>query len=381
MIRIAVICFARLTNFPPVQSLIISLLKSGYCVDAFLFGDDTPLGVFASHGNLRFVSLGDKQRTDGIVSRGMDVVKARKIVRDALRQKGKYDLVWTTTDVSARDAGNVLFEHRHIMQLMELVEYTPLIMDRAMPLHSALVPRLARAAKVVVVPEYNRSFIQQSYWDLPEKPTVLPNKSVSLVNNARTEDSRIQSLSKEKRKVLLYQGVIGRDRDLEAISRATELLGQEYVFIIMGRVNYRGGEEYLGRLVSQYQNTEYLGYIPAPQHLDATPYGYIGLLPYSIKRNRERYSPLNALYCAPNKIWEYSRFGLPMLAADVPGLTSLFSQYGVGRTVDFQHPEQIADEVRKIARRYEEYRHNSKLYFDSVDYDRLVQLIVERALE
>ena len=380
MIKIAVICFARFTNFPPVQALVVSLLNSGYCVDAFLFGDSSPLGKYSDHKNLNFISLGDKKKTDGIVSRAAYVASAKRIVRGAISKKN-YDLVWTTTDTSARDTGRILFNQNHIMQLLELVEYTPLFMDRPMPIHSSLVPELAKRASRVVVPEYNRSFIQQAYWNLPQRPYVLPNKSVISVSDSLSKEFPLYNrLKNEERKILLYQGVIGTDRNLEPISKATELLDGEFVFFIMGRPFYKGGDEEIKHLCHTYQNTEYLGFYPAPQHLLATPYGHIGLLPYSARGGKDRFSDLNALYCAPNKIWEYSKFGLPMVGSDVPGITSIFSKERIGETVDFSDSSLLAKTISQVSSRHSEYAKRSISFYNSVDYDRLVRSIVEEAI-
>ncbi|WP_165249044.1 glycosyltransferase family 4 protein [Adlercreutzia sp. ZJ141] len=117
-------------------------------------------------------------------------------------------------------------------------------------------------------------------------------------------------------------------------------------------------------------------FVPAPQHLVFTKHAHIGLLPYQ-PAFAGRQSPLNALYCAPNKIWEYSRFGLPMIGSDVPGLTSVFTQVGLGVTCNINDPGSIVEAVRQIEADYGGYSKRSRAYFDSVNIVEIVRKILK----
>lgn len=71
------------------------------------------------------------------------------------------------------------------------------------------------------------------------------------------------------------------------------------------------------------------GFVAAPNNLAVTLYGHIGLPLYKAAKYSHN-SVSNARYYASNKIWECSRFGLPVVGSDVPGFASEFKDGGMG---------------------------------------------------
>lgn len=65
-----------------------------------------------------------------------------------------------------------------------------------------------------------------------------------------------------------------------------------------------------------------LPYITAPYHLEVTSHAFIGILIYAPVYGTFT-SPLNSIYCAPNKLYEFSHFGIPMIGNNIPGLNTL----------------------------------------------------------
>jgi glycosyltransferase involved in cell wall biosynthesis len=57
----------------------------------------------------------------------------------------------------------------------------------------------------------------------------------------------------------------------------------------------------------------------------------------------------NNYYCAPNKLFEYMRMGLPMVAANYPGIRLLVEGEGVGFCVDPASPGEIATALNRLA--------------------------------
>lgn len=84
------------------------------------------------------------------------------------------------------------------------------------------------------------------------------------------------------------------------------------------------------QICEQCPNVVYIPFIQPPYHLLATQYADIGVLTYvSSKRD------LNALHCAPNKLFEYSVWGLPMIGNNIPRLAYPFEKYNIG--VYYEH--------------------------------------------
>lgn len=372
--NIVVIRVFSIKTFPPAISLVNALLDLGHHVTLIANDVGALPQPLLNRDQLETIELG--QRGSHIQNLS-HYYTDRRLIRDFLRSNSsKIDLVWTTTDISARTVGNDLRNYNYVLQLSELTEYVPLLSSKIPFLRDKSVEELAKYASCVVVPEYNRAFIQQAYWDLPELPKVLPNKPYpdTAVLDAKLPAYITEKLESDGRKKLFYQGVYASDRSLESYAEAVDLLGDEYALYIMGKPLDQTVDWFkeLSKITNRVVD---LGFVPAPSHLAATHYGYIGLLPYVGKRY-SYYSVLNALYCAPNKIWEYSRFGLPMIASDVPGLASAFKDGGMGFTVDGT-PESIFKAVKAINANYKCFSKLSLDYYKSVDVKQVVASILD----
>lgn len=380
--HIVVTCSEHLVGFPPAVSLVTNLLSIDCRVTLFACGntDCLPLAV-VDDPKFTFVSLGE--RGGSLINRGKMLLTVPRTIREFLRDNhDAIDIVWTTMAVDVRDIGRVLYGFRHIMQLPELTETVPLLLHRNRPPYSKNTIALARQAKRVVVPEYNRAFIQQALWRLPETPMVLPNKP-SIKKNAKydlaSDDSRLEKIRDEKRKVVLYQGLFADDRDLFPFADAVDSFDGEFVLYLMGKATDDTQQKKLDELISAHNNIEYIGYVPAPRHLAFARYARMGLLPYMASYDGAC-PPLNALYCAPNKIWEYSCYGIPMLGSDIPGLTGIFARYGCGLTSS-TNPDKIACSIREIDASYEAMSSGSSNLYDSVNTREIVKQIIEEVIE
>lgn len=374
---IAVICVESITNRPPVIQVVTALAKLGHEV-LFLGRDVSSIAnAMEGIGGISCVELGSKNTGS---ARFLSVISDRKKIAQTIRKYGKdLELIWAATEMSARDAKNVLKEHKYIVQLPELVEYVPALRLGRHYFPDKKFPELARRAARVVVPEYNRAHIQRIWWRLPQVPAVLPNKSEIQYeeDGALGRFDRIRSaLENERRRILLYQGGFTSDRDLTPFAKVLCKLDDEYALYLMGPITNDEEKETVERLCNIDSRVHYLGFVSAPDHLAFTKFGYIGLLPYSPLSDKTRVSSLNALYCAPNKTWEYSRMGLPMLSSDVPGLTSLFARNGIGVAVEDSNEQEIVRSIRWIEQNYDQLSANCEKFFKSVNPVEIIEEIL-----
>lgn len=371
--RVLVVSVDNIDNYPPVIALCETLIALGHSITVLTRNCSAIPPEILSSDLVDTADLG--VRPTGQARIANDILTEAKVRRFCKERARDFDIVWTTSDYAARACGKALFGVRHVMQLMELAEYVPLFSRRDMPFHSTIVPELARRAYRVVVPEYNRAFIQQAWWRVERTPTVLPNKSVPEQNASRleTKPDILNLFASERRKILLYQGAFTVDRDFSQIISAMDSIGDDFALYLMGIRD--SDRERLEAIRGGRDNVVLVPFVSAPKHLAYTKYGFIGLLPYKPSYGRE--SPLNALYCAPNKVWEYSKFGLPMIGSDVPGLTTLFSREGLGVTCNIDNPASFIEAVRRVSSDYESYSRHSRKYFQSVDLASIVQQILE----
>ena len=117
---------------------------------------------------------------------------------------------------------------------------------------------------------------------------------------------------------------------------------------------------------------------PAPKHLHLLKYAYIGLLPYQPGNSTRPYiSELNALYCAPNKIFEYSGYGIPMIGTDVIALKQPFEKYDMGLCIKDFSSNEIIKAIKNIENRYDEMARNCKRYYQDINLDNLLEDILK----
>ena len=261
------------------------------------------------------------------------------------------------------------------MQLMELVQWYPLFGKSTFLKFS--IDKCARKAWKLVVPEINRAYIQKAWWKLDKLPYVLPNKPYQIEPGEipQSMEGVVNKIKNEKRKIVLFLGAVNHDRDLEPFIEAVKEMGDEYCLYLVGWAT-ESGKKQMDRYLQKYKFIEYLGYFPAPKHLLFVQYAYIGLLPYIPSAKLSYRTPLNALYCAPNKIFEYAGYGVPMVGTDVPGLSQPFQQYDIGVCCKELTADSVIEAIRKVEQRHDEISANCKKFYDSVDLDQILEDIL-----
>jgi glycosyltransferase involved in cell wall biosynthesis len=57
---------------------------------------------------------------------------------------------------------------------------------------------------------------------------------------------------------------------------------------------------------------------------------------------------LNNYYATPNKLFEYSNAGVPVVASDFPEMAKIIRQFNLGRTFDPDNPARIAAAIEQV---------------------------------
>ena len=109
-----------------------------------------------------------------------------------------------------------------------------------------------------------------------------------------------------------------------------------------------------------------LPYITAPYHLEVTSHAFIGILIYAPVYGTFT-SPLNSIYCAPNKLYEFSHFGIPMIGNNIPGLKYTIESYKMGCCLPFFNAESLKNAITDLTDNYETYAENARRFYDEDD--------------
>ncbi|NQT17523.1 MAG: hypothetical protein HQ582_32510 [Planctomycetes bacterium] len=146
-------------------------------------------------------------------------------------------------------------------------------------------------------------------------------------------------------------------------------MDSRYHLAVMGRD--RDGQ--MDRLFKLCSRIVHVPFISPPIHLEVTSHAHIGIVGYN-------FDCLNSLFCAPNKIWEYAGFGVPMLCRDNPGLIYTVEAAKAGVCVGFEDRGGIVQGLRLLESQYKEFSKSARSFFESFDILEAVRRIVLSAL-
>ena len=278
-----------------------------------------------------------------------------------LEKEKKRSLLWIATADTAIALGKNLFNKFYILEMLELYD--------TFPVYRYLLKNYTRNAHLVVVNEPCRAAILRVWYDLKRTPAVLPNKPLDhprgkyISITCPFARGIVNGLNEKK--IVLYQGIISKERDITRVVEALAMMGREYQLLVMGRDHDQSMTVY--KRINP--NVTHIPYIAPPLHMEVTSHAYIAIATYE-------YNALNTIFCAPNKIWEYSGFGIPTLCRTIPGLVFTVGQAHAGVCVNFDDPTEIVWGLHEIEKSYESFSRNASQYFESVDIIDLVRHIL-----
>ena len=282
-------------------------------------------------------------------------------IRKIIKEIPKETVLWFGNCESCVTVGKPIHDRKFVLSVLELDDTDSLIGKQ--------LKKIINKAAVVLCCEKHRAAIMRIYYKLEREPYVLPNKPYELKNDSVTLDEKYNSIIEpiKDKFIVLYQGIVSPDRPLDKIADALKLLGDEDTyFLVLGKAS----EEYMEELKKHYPRTVFGGFIPSPQHLLVTQYAKIGIANYD-------YSCLNNLFCAPNKIYEYAKFGMPMLTSTNIGLTETVGAANAAVCVDFLDVKQIAEGINTIKSNYELYSKGAIDFYDGTSNFETIKEIVK----
>ena len=352
--RIIVIDKAEIQKFPPVLSVLYLLSDLGYPV-TLISGGATP--EIQKQLRLRKIDfhLWPSPKRTGDVNKVLSYFRFHSytcnILSELKEQTNDELLLWVAGAHTCLSLGSLIRRFRYVLQIHELHE-TSMVMRKA-------VRRVIHGSEAVFMPEYNRTVLYRIWFRLSKLPVVLVNKPYFLPGQEELfslrEKYREELVRLRGRKIVIYQGYIHKERDLSNFIRAVKRLGSEYCTLLVG------GDA--GALKS-YQAIDpelvHIDFLNAPDYLLFTSLAHIGIVTYDPYQ-------LNTAYCAPNKLFEYCAYSLPIIGNDIPGLRLPLEIWQAGEVADESDEEAIFQALQKLEHNREKYQAGAAALFRSID--------------
>lgn len=359
---VTVIVKGNINASPTVLNIIEMLLANNLDVNCICSSCEEEARNFFLRQNVSLFELGC-YKGQGLWNKVSGYLKFRKKVWETIFSNQLQEtLLWVARIDTAMAMGKGLVSYHFVLGLHELHD--------KYPFYQKQISFYAKQACKVVVPEYNRAIMLKCWHKLATTPSILPNKPYS---HLRTKgipisDSTAGEIMKNAvkgRKIILYQGALTKDRDLKPIASAVEKLDNGYCFLVMGKDNY-GKLEELKKVCSKIVH---IPWVVPPAHLEVTSHAHIGIAAYD-------FDCLNSVYCAPNKIWEYTGFGIPVLCQDIPGLRYTVGVANAGVCVNIQDENQLLEAFKEISLNYDKYKNNASQFYNSVNLENTMRNII-----
>lgn len=285
--------------------------------------------------------------------------KFRSYVNQVLKKElKKDDYIWlgSLDTINACLGLSIIRKSKYICHIHELYDTNPFRLK--------IAKNFIKDSYKVVVPELNRARILQVWLGLKDQPVVYPNKPFDhprqkYMNPTHDITKKILSEFNPKNKIVIYQGHISKDRSLEPVIEAIQDI-ENVEFWLMGP-----DHNYVSELISRSRKVKYLGYVPAPYHLEITSYADVGIMSYDLIN-------LNNLYCAPNKVWEYLGFNLYFICNKV-GSLDYFVDKKCCALADFNNIENLREIIFQSLNQNHDF---SKIY-DDVNLKNIIEGIVD----
>jgi len=145
------------------------------------------------------------------------------------------------------------------------------------------------------------------------------------------------------KKVILYQGAVNCGRGIEWMIETMPLL-DNFVFYIIGDGDKLRELKEKVKVMQLEDQVFFLGQIPFEKLSEYTVRADIGI-------NLLENWGLSYYYSLPNRIFDYIRDGIPILASDFPEIHKIIAHYNIGMLVNNFDPHFLASVVKRMALR------------------------------
>jgi Glycosyl transferases group 1/Glycosyl transferase 4-like domain len=245
--------------------------------------------------------------------------------------------------------------------------------DKRMTIRESFFYRLERfvvnKAELVIAANLERAEVMRKHYRLKKLPTVVRNIPPMPVSQLTTSEVLVKYSELKKSHPddihVVYMGDINFKRGLPVLISSLDLLPECFKLIFVGN-----GLDFdkLTSLTASTSNDRIraIGAVTHAHVFDVIRQADIGFVSYSM-------SGVNNILCAPNKIFEYTQAGLPIVATCQPTIKALVAKITIGKLVGCDKkvsPTEVADAIRTVAYNKEKYLLQLSPFLDANTWDK-----------
>lgn len=204
---------------------------------------------------------------------------------------------------------------------------------------------------LIILPEKNRLNILLKELNFPkDKSFYFPN--INAINKLSANKHEVINSIPKDTKIVGHIGSIGFDHYINNFIKATEILKNDKIkFIFVGKQNAE-----IKKLANKLeaQNIIFIDEVPHSELKDIYSFLDLGFILYKgVDENFE--------YCAPNKLYEYWAYGVPVIAHKLKGLQSEFNNEDAGVLINLENFKEIALYIKQYLK--DNQREEIKKYY------------------
>lgn len=217
-----------------------------------------------------------------------------------------------------------------------------------------------------------RAIIMKRCYKLTDSPLTINNiPNFDVLENLITLDEiqfRYKFRISDYKNIFVYQGVITPIREIDIVVSQIALIPDSLILLIG-----KGKESYVAMLKQKlnfFSNIRFLGQVDLISLYSILRIADYGIISYSNKN-------LNNKYCAPNKLYEYANFNLPIITSDQRIFKRLFKKYKIGLYTYANNQTFLSDfenfsHLNSFTKEIEKFKATNKWKFEA---DKLVQYV------
>jgi glycosyltransferase involved in cell wall biosynthesis len=213
---------------------------------------------------------------------------------------------------------------------------------------------LIRRVDLLVAANDDRAAIMKVHYGLRQRPIVIHNIPPCPRGTQQGSAGGHTGLAPARGTTrLLYQGMMGLDRELVLFVRVLSHLEDQYELVMVGDGPEMGALRNVAREEGVISRVTFLGQVPIRELPSITRQCSVGIVSYS-------FDTLNQRYCAPNKVYEYAQAGVPIVATGQDVLQELVAGTGIGAILPRganlgETLEQYAATIRYVAQHRDQF--------------------------